>query len=209
MAHATVDPPSPKAPTPKVRAMREIMRAFGNLALNNDLIERNSFRTLFNIIEDAVVCDRLMRSLYVELLRGGRIELQVRFIINWQRKVVTVESGKSDSTTVMLSKGAESAQEEEFMRIVSPKLYELHSYVQRMIVEGEYDEANWTVELRDNDPDKDVVRRCRAVERKYGLVEPSPEYLEQRRELEASRLVKAAFNKKSLKELLLRIIHRQ
>src|SRR5262245_37974223 len=113
MVSVTVDPPAPKAPTPKVRAIREIMRAFGNLAINNDLSERNDFRTLYRIIDDSVVADNLLRSLYIEFLRCGCIELQVRFIINWQKKVVTVESGKAAAETVMLNKGAEYAEEEE------------------------------------------------------------------------------------------------
>lgn len=204
-----VVPPTPMAPTSKVRVIRETMMTFGRLPLNCDLVERNDFRTLFNIIEDAVLRDNLLRSLYIEFLRDGIIELQVRFTINWRKTIVTVESGPGDPETVMLDKAADKTEGKDFLRIFSPKLFELHGYVERRIAEGKYDEANWTIELRDNDSDKDVVRRAQTLEATYGLTEPAADYLAQRKALEDSNPVRATWKKRGLKEMLLDIVHRR
>jgi hypothetical protein len=209
MTCVTIDAPTPRAPTPKVRVMREIMLAFVHLPLQHDLCECTDFRTLGRIVDDAVVADNLLRSLYVEFLRAGRIELQIRFSVNWHRKVVTVESGAHPPETVLTDKAAETATGADFIRAVSPKLLGLYEYVRRRIDEGEYEEANWTIEVRDTDRNKDVARRALALQRKYGLVEPSAAYLTQRKDLEESLPVSATFKKQSLREMLLRVIHRQ
>jgi hypothetical protein len=194
---------------PKVRAIREIVLAFGHLPLEHDLCERADFRTLERIVDDAVVADNLIRSLYIEFLRAGRIELQVRFSVNWHRKAVTVESGSHVPETILLSKDAEATTGADFVKAVSPKLFGLYQYVRRMIEEREYDEANWTIEVRDTDRNRDVARRSLALQEKYGLVEPSAEYLAQRQELERSMPVTATFRKQSIKEMLLQVIHRR
>lgn len=209
MTCVSIDAPRPRAPTPKVRAMREIMLAFGRLPGEHDLCERADFRTLERIIDDAVVGDNLMRSLYIEFLRAGRIELQVRFSLNWHRKVVTVESGSPAPETIQVSESAEAATGADFVKIVSPELFGLYEYVRRMIDEGEYDEASWTIEVRDTDRNSDVARRSLALQEKYALVEPSAAYLAQRHEIEESMPVTATFKKQSFKEMLLRVIHRQ
>lgn len=208
MAYVSTEPPKPKAPTPKVAAIRKIMLAFASLAQQHDLNERNEFRTLARIIDDAVVTESLLRSLYVEFLRQGRIELQIRFHIDWRTKSVTIASGKYAAETVTLDKGAEDADGEDFLRLVSKRLHALYRYVHERIVDGHYDDSNWTVELRENDRNRDVARQVEALKSKYGLRDLSVEYLQLRQDLETSNPVTATFTKKSL-DMLLRMIHRR
>lgn len=185
------------------------MGTFGKLALLNDLNERNDFRTLFRILDDALIADSLLRSLYIEFLREARIELQVKFVINWRSKAITVETAFGHRDHVILADGPADASGADYLQRVSSKLFALYNYVQSLIVENEYDEANWTIELRGDDRNRDVADRARALEMRYRLVEPTPSYLKQRGDLEKSSPVRATFRKRSLQELLLYIIHRE
>jgi hypothetical protein len=208
MAFVAPRPATPRAPSPKVHIMKEVMEAFGKLALLNDLKERSDFCTLFRILDDALIADSLLRSLYIEFLREGRMELQVRFIINWRIRAITVETALGYDSHVILTDHPGDASGADYLLRVSSKLFGLYNYVQTLIVENEYDEATWTIELRGDDRNRAVADRARALEMKYGLVEPTSTYLKQRSDLEKSSPVRATFRKKSLPELLLYIIHR-
>lgn len=213
MAFVTVDPPQPLAPTPKVIALRKIIRAFAELPVRCDLGQINEFSTLLNIIDDSVVNYHVLRTLYIDFLIGKKHEMQVCFTINWQTMEVVTAGSKTDATgrvdKIMLPKVATTAEGEEFLQLVSQKLAELYVYVRQTVEECGYERANWTIELRTDDRNPEVVAAASLIEEKYNLTAESADYLAERANLENSQPITARYRKRTLKEMFMRIIQRK
>lgn len=81
--------------------------------------------------------------------------------------------------------------------------------MRQTVEECGYERANWTVELRTDDRNPEVVAAAKLIEEKYNLTEEAADYLAERASLEASQPIKVEYRKRTLKEMFMRIIQRK
>jgi len=187
---------------PDYRVMRRIILAYALLPLSLDLNERSPFRTLVRIIDEPLLSEGLLRSLYVDYSRNGYIDLQTRFDI-----VTPAIKPSSNEARVgfMIKADAIDAEGEAFLKSVSPKLDGLYTYLRELILERRYEDADWTIELAERQEDD---ARVRLVEQRFKLREVAPEYLVMRLDLENGQPVTAIFKHPNLNGFTLNVLHR-
>ena len=190
-----------RTPMPSYRVMHRIIQAYAELPLTLDLNERSPFRTLLRIVDDPLLRDRLLRSLYVEYCREGTIDLQTRFEI-----AAPNAHPERPGAGFMVKEEALNAEGEDFLRSVSPRLHALYGYLRDLIRERDYEDANWTIELVGGT--EDLVRRVRALELRYKLRKAGAEYLNMRRNLEKGEPVVATFSNANLSGFVFSITHK-
>jgi hypothetical protein len=178
----------PKAPTPKVRAMREIMSAFAALAEQFELEEVNDFRTLMDLLDETVVRDRLLRSLTIEFLNGRELVYLVEFKLDWAKKIVVVSGSQVEEdieadapVSIEVDEDAAAATGKDFVKLFSKKLTLVLEYLEQRLASGDCTAAHWTVSMREERRQPAMMARIKAVEQQFGLIEPTEQELEERR----------------------------
>ena len=184
-----------------IYTVRQIILLFARLPFHHGLIQRHGFDTLLRIVDDATINDNLLRSIYIEFFSEDRIDLQLRFAINWQTGAAIVESGLMSPELVPLNGETAGTNGLDLLQTFSPKLFELYNYIENLVAEGRYDEATWTIELGDGGQDISMAKRSAAVEAKYGLIELPEDHLRLREELEKANPINARFRKQTFKQL--------
>ena len=187
----------------KRHAILKIMLAFGTIPLDCNLEQRTDFRNLRSVLNDALIEYSILRSFYLDFVRLNRVDLQLRFVVDFSANSKSSGNRNPDPDAFLLNANATRAEGWRYLAVLSRGLYELHSYIRACIVLGNYEEAGWTVEL----DDVNNVDRSRAIEAKHALAEAAGDYLGRRTDLEKGKSIMATFRKESLPEMSLSIVH--